>query len=434
MHKARQRVLRAVGLFFACAAASNLTGCAALTTYNKHLLENSSYAMDVKQRVVLSKDRTNNFVTCAEPSPDALTVIGASAGADLAARLSRAASDTSESASAGGSVGAALAEQGAYIGLRTQSIQLLRDTMYRLCEAYASGGVTPEQYAVMLRRYQSTMMGLLAIEQLSRPVVAAQVALASNSLATAGGATSRTAEQVSSARTFLDAKVKEQTDAEVAQKTASDQYENAKAATLANLKSAQEARRDAESAEKDPGKKAAVGKAAFDNVLDSNLANTEQGLRTTLAGENIKLKASQQAVREARTDLTDATTKASAAAGGDTRIAEVRDASAAMTATLASEIKAIVKDINYGYLLDGCFNAVTQAPRALSTAEQQRGVEQVNMLDAIDLCKAILPAAIEDRKSKPRDQTEPPKPPDPAASSPTVPEALEQIRQRRQPK
>jgi hypothetical protein len=409
-----------------------MTGCAGLTTYNKYLLQDSSYAMDVKQRVVLSKDRTTNHVTCAEPSPDALTVISASAGADLAARLSRAASDTSESASAGGSVGAALAEQGAYIGLRTQSIQLLRDTMYRLCEAYASGGVTPEQYAVMLRRYQSTMMGLLAIEQLSRPVVAAQVALASNSLATAGGATSRTAEQVSSAKTYLEAKVKEQTNAEVAQKTANDQYENAKAATLANLKSAQEAQRDAEAAEKEPGKKAAVGKAAFDKVLDPKLAEKEQNLQTTLAGENIKLKAAQQAVREARTDLLDATTKASAAAGGDTRIAEVRDASAAMTATLASEIKAIVKDINYGYLLDGCFNAVTQAPRAPSAAEQQKGVGQVDTLSAIELCKAILPVAIEDRKPRPRGDDEQAKPPGSAASSPTVSEALENIR-RRQP-
>jgi len=112
--------------------ATMLQGCAYLTTYNKPIdLKDSSVSLDVKQRVVFSQKREardgerEGIVVCAEPSPDALTILGVSGGLN--------ASDGTRAASA--AVG--LAESGAFVGLRTQSIQLLRDAMYRLCEGYA---------------------------------------------------------------------------------------------------------------------------------------------------------------------------------------------------------------------------------------------------------------------------------------------------------
>ena len=54
-----------------------------LTNYTRAVdLQGGSIAIDVKQRVVFSQARqkTGETIVCAEPSPDALTVIGASGG------------------------------------------------------------------------------------------------------------------------------------------------------------------------------------------------------------------------------------------------------------------------------------------------------------------------------------------------------------------
>ena len=56
------------------------------------------------------------------------------------------------------------------IGLRTQSIQLLRDAMYRICEAYWNDALDSESLIAMHRRFQNLMTGLLAIEQLTGAV------------------------------------------------------------------------------------------------------------------------------------------------------------------------------------------------------------------------------------------------------------------------
>jgi len=106
---------------------------------------------------------------CAEPSPDALTAITTSGSGklgvkdkiDVAAAFSR-------------------AESAASIGLRTQSIQLMRDVLYRICEDYQSGALTPAGLETLQRRYQSSMVAILAIEQLTGVVRAPAVVLGGN--------------------------------------------------------------------------------------------------------------------------------------------------------------------------------------------------------------------------------------------------------------
>ena len=110
------------------------SGCAQWTRYsNADLSDGSSMVMDVKQRVIVSGDggdKRGNRVICAEPSPDALSAIAAqyslgstrASGNDIA-------------------LTAAQQETAVNIGLRTQSIQLLRDSLYRLCEGYLSGAI-----------------------------------------------------------------------------------------------------------------------------------------------------------------------------------------------------------------------------------------------------------------------------------------------------
>lgn len=115
--------------------------------------------IDAEQRAVLSNPRTDKDlrVVCAEPAPDALSAIAAQAGVSV--------SDISNAVSAEGGV----SEAAANIGLRTQTIQTLRDGFYRVCEAYMNG-LSEEQYSIMLRRFQTNMIALLAIEQLTGAV------------------------------------------------------------------------------------------------------------------------------------------------------------------------------------------------------------------------------------------------------------------------
>jgi hypothetical protein len=140
-------------------------------------------SIDAKQRVVIFKqlkDPTSSAngatITCAEPSPDALSALSTSLGGSLKANANVVAS-----------LAAASTESAASIGLRTQSIQLLRDGMYRLCEAYAAQAINAEEFNRQQRRYQNLMLSLLAIEQITGAVVPRQVGLGNGASSAAVG-------------------------------------------------------------------------------------------------------------------------------------------------------------------------------------------------------------------------------------------------------
>lgn len=119
--------------------------------------------LDVKQRLVITKAFG---IVCAEPSPDALATYAASLGAGVSVPSQGAVS-----------VAQALNESGASIGLRTQSITLMRDTLYRTCEAYYNKALTGPQVTQLLARAQDLTLAVLAIEQLTGAVAAKQAVL-----------------------------------------------------------------------------------------------------------------------------------------------------------------------------------------------------------------------------------------------------------------
>ncbi|MDZ4107431.1 MAG: hypothetical protein U1D41_14975 [Nitrosomonas sp.] len=122
-----------------------------------------SVMVDIKQRAIIASKRTANSTTstvvCAEPSPDALSAYAA----ELAVE-----GKIPEQAAV--QLAAAFQESSSFVGLRTQSIQLLRDSLYRLCEGYMSGALEKAQYDILTRRYQKYMVALLGIEQLTGTV------------------------------------------------------------------------------------------------------------------------------------------------------------------------------------------------------------------------------------------------------------------------
>lgn len=140
-------------LFFAVA------GCANFNSVYRPLESGSGALIDIKQRAIIAAKPAESGkppIVCAEPSPDALSAYAAQLAADA---------KISEKAAA--QLAASFQESGAFVGLRTQSIQLLRDALYRLCEGYMSGALSAPQYDILMRRYQKYMVALLGIEQLT---------------------------------------------------------------------------------------------------------------------------------------------------------------------------------------------------------------------------------------------------------------------------
>lgn len=175
---------RVLSVAVSIAALVSLSACARLTHLTRSVDlpkgagDGKAVLIDAKQRAIVSahakavsttgatSTETTYFRLCAEPSPDALSALAASSGLSL-----------SKSDTLGLANNFAVAEAAGSIGLRTQSIQLLRDAMYRVCEGYLSGALKGPDFITMMRRYQSSMVAVLAIEQLTGTVRAPTVVL-----------------------------------------------------------------------------------------------------------------------------------------------------------------------------------------------------------------------------------------------------------------
>ena len=169
------KIFSQFAMMLACSA--SMGGCASMTHYNSSRnvvpLPGSATSMfiDAKQRAILAAAPENptannaSMRLCAEPSPDALSALAASQGIGLKSNNI----DLSQAMS--------LAESSGSIGLRTQSIQLMRDEMYRTCEMYLSGAISGASWESMHRRSQSLMVATLAIEQLTGTVKARPIIL-----------------------------------------------------------------------------------------------------------------------------------------------------------------------------------------------------------------------------------------------------------------
>lgn len=124
-------------------------------------------------------------IICAEPSPDiakiAQSAFGSSAGFNFGV-------PGGGTRAANASVSSSRAEAAAQLGQRLATIQLLRDGLYRACEAYANGAIDATSYMVMLSRYDDTMVTLLAAE-LAANSAPSPVMLTGSALSIAGGRT-----------------------------------------------------------------------------------------------------------------------------------------------------------------------------------------------------------------------------------------------------
>ncbi|MGE3154076.1 MAG: hypothetical protein AB7G48_18660 [Nitrospiraceae bacterium] len=145
------------------AIALSVGGCTS-TIHKTFTIDNrpaGSVSLDAKQRVILVTDkggpRHDERIVCAEPSPDAVVGITASATA-------KAMAPNQPVAELSGSMTEALAQ----LGQRTQMIQLLRDGLYRVCEAYMNGLVDKELYEEVIYMYDDFVVTIVALEALAK--------------------------------------------------------------------------------------------------------------------------------------------------------------------------------------------------------------------------------------------------------------------------
>ncbi|MFA5353202.1 MAG: hypothetical protein WC291_03150 [Thermodesulfovibrionales bacterium] len=164
--------------------------------------ESMVIAVDAKQRLLLSNVITRTTEArsttdpaaakllttekirryCAEPSPDVFSVL-------------------SQAASGGGSFGQTansmnIALQAAFSSSeagstipRTQTINMLKEMMYRTCESYLNGQISDFEYPIIAARDQRIMTSILAIEQLTGVILPKPVVIAATGSASTGQST-----------------------------------------------------------------------------------------------------------------------------------------------------------------------------------------------------------------------------------------------------
>lgn len=186
-----------------------LAGCAEGTSiYHNRPLSPAGdrvITMDAKQRnLLVTRDTEGQWRMCAEAAPDVFSALSASASldADVTTKSGRAA--------------AAVAEAAGTIE-RTQTVNLLRESMYRTCERYLNGSIGRAQLVVQAARDQRAMVKILAIEQLTR------VARAPSTVVVAPSTSAGTADG-GAAADLVRSLGKERTDAKGALDAASAAY------------------------------------------------------------------------------------------------------------------------------------------------------------------------------------------------------------------
>ncbi|HWA23406.1 MAG TPA: hypothetical protein VG735_13505 [Caulobacterales bacterium] len=220
-------------LVLALLCASLSCGCAEVSSiyHNRELTHDRAIVVDAKQRAIIAgpktivweydetgkkaKRATIQVGPCAEPPPDVFSVLAASAQGNVSYK---------DIAALSGSY--SQSESGASLLTRTTVIQTLRDGFYRLCEAHMRGGMDDVAYTVGLKKFQTELVGLLAIEQLTGAVQSASASIAAASQAQLGSV-SALAQQRQAWSLELEQTKQAQKQAEIAAKATATALEKA---------------------------------------------------------------------------------------------------------------------------------------------------------------------------------------------------------------
>ena len=159
-----------------------LAGCTPPNAFEEFDIDRTSLSADATQRVIVSANRgrgpDGRRIVCAEPSPDAITAMASALGVGVRTGIP---GTGATPIPLDAQFQQALAQQVAYVGVRNSTIQLLRDGLYRACEAYMNGAVGDFGYALILSNYGRLMVALLAAEGVTRAPFTGPTVLGSRS-------------------------------------------------------------------------------------------------------------------------------------------------------------------------------------------------------------------------------------------------------------
>ncbi len=342
-------------------------GCANLSTIDRKT-EMPAYGqaihLDVSQRVILTD---KDGFACAEPSPDGLQSFASALGASVADPVAKAISlSTAYNASA------------ASIGLRTQSITLMRETLYRLCEAARNKSLTSMDVAQLLQRSQDLTLAVLAIEQLTGAVVARQAMLTQGSNATASA-------NVANTQAALDTAKKNEQIAKDA--LAAAQAEEQRQAD--NLKKIDDDLAAAN--KKDPPDQAAVDKLAAQQKEQSG--KLQKAKDETKVANDVHVNA-QKATQAILSNFNAALATAQAAATGSGSFSTAADRNNVDQHTvqhLSTAAQQIIDSVlTKGRLTDACITLMNQYA---STTDAERRKDLMDL--GLGLCKDVFRVYLE---------------------------------------
>lgn len=333
--------------------------------------------LDIQQRLVLM----NEFGSfCSEPSPDALAAYAAALGVGESSIVGKAVSAT-----AGGQSSAAS------VGLRTQSITLMRDALFRMCEAYANGAVGTAQIAALLSRSQDLTAVILAVEQLTGAVVANQAALVSST-------TTDSSASLLASSELLDAAIKNEERAQKALEQAVEQLSSANTyrdAADRALKEAQ-AKRDGLSESASTVQRNEVeGEVQY---RQAERDRTQRAVEAAQARVELRQKAfdNVQRTREmiaAKQDQAFAT--ASTSTDGRVQFSspnQILQLDKAATEAIAGSVKSMVTEVlRKEYIVESCMAIVTASPRDFKSWDPKRK-EQFE--ETREFCMELVSATI----------------------------------------
>jgi hypothetical protein len=371
-------ILLAAGLTLsACGAEFNSIGRRTTLPYDKQM----AIHLDAQQRVVMV-GRTGIY--CAEPSPDA-----------IAAYAQAAALGVSIPGQGAGSGAGASQSDVASIGLRTQSITLMRDALYRLCEASANNTVSGISATQLMARSQDLTAVVVAVEQLTGATVAAQAALTHSANANATATAIGGADQLDAANKNVERKQAALTRAK-ADKAAKDSEVTAQTTVAGTAKSeAENPPTDATDSEK-----AALKQTAQREQLKlDNLTAQQTDLGTRVTDAENALQHAQDIADKVATQGTAADTSAGAGTSGLSEISQ-NTSEAGLTDVSAKEVAQSVENmvttvLNKDYTGADCMVLLTN----ITSINVPAGREQL-LQSTIDQCKTLLEAKINAETAK----------------------------------
>lgn len=344
-----------------------LVGCANFNTIERTTSfpagDAKAVHLDVQQRLFIM-NKLNRY--CAEPSPDAMAAYAASLGLGAAApaKGSLSLSGVGESTAAS-------------IGLRTQSITLMRDALYRMCEAYANGAVGDAQVVTLLNRSQDLTAVILAVEQLTGAVAANQAALTGSAGANASATALNNSKLFAEATANEARTLKRLEESKTEQVAASEKLAVAEEA-LTRAESAQEGLEKADPPDDDKIL-AAKREVAFRRGMRDAAATTVKSAdaRAEL-NQRVYDNAATVAAEVAKSPDSSLTSSTAITSGSsqfgtvESRLALSKEA----TIALAGAVKDIVvAALGKDYVVDSCMSVLTSNRIAVEPDARQREVE-----------------------------------------------------------